>query len=50
MTRDDARDFLELAGQLRFEPQVTAFSLADANKALLAVKNEDELGSIVIVP
>ena len=50
MTRDDARDFLELARQLQFRPQVTIFSLDDANKALLAVKNEDESRSILIVP
>ena len=50
MTRDDARDFLELARQLQFRPEVTIFSLDDAHKALIAVKNEDESGSIVIVP
>ncbi len=50
MTRDDARDFLELARQLRFQPAITTFSLNDANKALMAVKNEDAFGSIVIVP
>jgi len=50
MIRDDARDFLELARQLQFRPRVTIFSLDDANKALRAEKNEDESGSIVIVP
>lgn len=50
MTRDDARDFLDLASQLQFRPEVTIFSLADANRALMAVKNENEFGSIVIVP
>jgi propanol-preferring alcohol dehydrogenase len=50
MTRDDARDFLEIARQLRFKPEVTVFSLDDAHKALIAVKNEDESGSIVMVP
>lgn len=50
MTRDDARDLLELARRLQFRPQVTVFSLDDAHKALIAVKNEDESGSIVIVP
>jgi len=47
---DDAREFLDLANQLQFRPEVTIFSLEDANKALMAVKNEDEFGSIVIVP
>lgn len=50
MTRDDAQDFLELARKLKFRPHVTIFSLDDANKALLAVKNENDSGSVVIVP
>jgi len=49
MTRDDAREFLELAGKLQFRPEVTIFSLDDAHKALIAVKNENASGSIVIV-
>jgi len=50
MTRQDARDFLAVAAQLNIRPHVTLFSLDDANKALLAVKNETEEGSAVIVP
>jgi propanol-preferring alcohol dehydrogenase len=50
MTRQDARDFLAVAAQLNIRPRVTLFSLDDANKALLAVKNETEEGSAVIVP
>jgi propanol-preferring alcohol dehydrogenase len=50
MTRQDARDFLEIAHDLGIQPQVTAFSLNDANKAVLAVKEETESGSVVIVP
>jgi propanol-preferring alcohol dehydrogenase len=50
MTRQDARDFLALAIQLKIKPRVTLFSLDDANNALLAVKNETEEGSAVIVP
>ena len=50
MTRQDARDFLAIAVQLNIRPRVTLFSLDDANKALLAVKNETEEGSAVIVP
>ncbi|GEM_PF-2041259 len=44
MTSDDARDFFELARQLQFRPHVIPSSQDDANKALLAVKNEDESG------
>jgi propanol-preferring alcohol dehydrogenase len=50
MTRQDARDFLKTAHDIGIRPQVVAFSLADANRALLAVKQETELGSAVIVP
>jgi alcohol dehydrogenase, propanol-preferring len=50
MTRQDARDFLAIAQQLKIQPQVAVFSLEDANKALLAVKEETERGSAVIVP
>jgi propanol-preferring alcohol dehydrogenase len=50
MTRQDARDFLGLARDLDIRPQAVVFSLEDANKALLAVKNETEDGSAVIVP
>jgi len=49
MTRDDARNFLKVASELKIRPEVTAFSLEDANKALQAVKDETEEGSAVIV-
>jgi alcohol dehydrogenase, propanol-preferring len=50
MTRQDARDFLQIAHDLHVRPQVKIFSLDDANKALMAVKLETEQGSAVIVP
>lgn len=50
MTRQDARDFLKVAHDLNLRPTVTTFSLHDANEALLAVKEETGLGSVVIVP
>jgi propanol-preferring alcohol dehydrogenase len=50
MTREDARDFLKIARDLNIQPKVSVFSLDDANQALLAVKNETENGSAVIVP
>jgi propanol-preferring alcohol dehydrogenase len=49
MTREDAREFLKIAGDLKIRPRVTAFPLEDANKALLAAKQETEDGSAVIV-
>jgi propanol-preferring alcohol dehydrogenase len=50
MTRSDARDFLALARDLKIQPRVSVFPLTDANTALLAVKEETENGSAVIVP
>ena len=50
MTRQDARDFLQIAHELKIHPPVTVFSLDDANKALLAVKEETQSGSAVIAP
>jgi propanol-preferring alcohol dehydrogenase len=50
MTRKDAQDFLEIARRLNIRPEVTVFPLEEANKALLAVKEETGHGSAVIVP
>ena len=50
MTRQDARDFLAIAHELKIHPQVVVFPLQDANHALVAVKEETERGSSVIVP
>jgi propanol-preferring alcohol dehydrogenase len=49
MTRADAREFLDIANQLKIEPQVSVFSLQEANEALRAVQEETEKGSAVIV-
>src|SRR5271168_2287773 len=50
MTRQDARDFLQTAADLNIRPEATVFPLAEANQALLAVKEETRRGSAVIVP
>lgn len=50
MTRDDARDFLKLAAEIKLRPKVTSFSLDQANEALLAVKRDAIDGAAVIVP
>ncbi len=49
MTREDAHDFLKIAHDLKIRPRVSTFTLEEANKALLAVKEETEKGSAVIV-
>jgi len=50
MTRQDARDFLDLARDLDFRPTVQTFPLDEANRALEAVKHETADGSVVILP
>src|SRR5271169_1170507 len=49
MTRADARDFLQLAAEIKLDPKVTAFSLDLANDALAAVKGDAIDGAAVIV-
>jgi propanol-preferring alcohol dehydrogenase len=50
MTRQDARDFLQIAAQIGLHPRVTVFPLDRANEALQAVKNDAIDGAAVIVP
>jgi propanol-preferring alcohol dehydrogenase len=50
MTRADARDFLQIAGEIGIRPQATIFWLENANDALAAIKNESVDGAAVIVP
>jgi propanol-preferring alcohol dehydrogenase len=50
MTRDDARDFLKIAAEIKLQPKVTSFSLDQANEALLAVKKDAIDGAAVILP
>jgi alcohol dehydrogenase, propanol-preferring len=50
MTRQDARDYLALAAEIKIKPQVNTFPLDQANEALEAVKNETANGPCVILP
>ncbi|MGH9517120.1 MAG: zinc-dependent alcohol dehydrogenase family protein [Terriglobales bacterium] len=50
MTRSDARDFLQLAAEIKLKPKVTSFPLEKANEALMAVKNDSIDGAAVIIP
>jgi len=49
MTRADARDFLQLAAEIKLHPKVTSFTLDQANEALAAVKSDAIDGAAVIV-
>jgi alcohol dehydrogenase, propanol-preferring len=50
MTRRDAKDFLQLAAEIKLRPKVTSFPLDQINEALAAVKNDSIDGSAVVVP
>src|SRR5271168_1387640 len=50
MTRQDARDYLQLTAEINIKPQVQVFPLERANEALQAVKHETAQGPVVIVP
>jgi propanol-preferring alcohol dehydrogenase len=50
MTRQDARDFLQIAADIHLRPRVTQFPLESANEALRAVKSDSIDGAAVIVP
>lgn len=47
-TREDAREFLELATRLRLESSVSARPLGEANDALGALKAGDVVGALVL--
>jgi alcohol dehydrogenase, propanol-preferring len=50
MTRADAREFLQLANEIRIQPQATVFMLDRANEALAALKADAIDGAAVLVP
>ena len=49
MTRNDARDFLKIAAEIKLHPKVTSFALDQANEALAAVKSDAIDGAAVIL-
>ena len=48
MTREDARDFLALAAEIKVRPKVVSFALDQANEALQAVKDDSIDGAAVL--
>src|SRR5258708_28470734 len=50
MTRQDARDFLRIAGEIGLRPKVTAFPLDRVNEALKAIKEDSvDVAAVVVV-
>ncbi len=50
MTRSDARDFLQIASDIKLRPKITTFPLDRVNDALAAVKSDSIDGAAVVVP
>lgn len=50
MTRQDARDFLKVAGEIGLKPETQTFTLEQANKALQAQKEDRLNRTAVILP
>jgi propanol-preferring alcohol dehydrogenase len=50
LTRQDARDFLEIAPKAGVKTQVTLYPLAEANRALGDLRNGRLIGAAVLVP
>lgn len=50
MTRDDAKEFLSLAAEIKLCPKVTIYPLERINEALAKLKGDQIDGAIVIVP
>lgn len=47
-TRQDGEDFLRVAAEIPVRTQVRVFPLAEANRALNALKNDEVRGAAVI--
>ncbi len=50
LTRDDAREFLALAGQVKIDMHVQRYALEDANRALADLRDGRLQGAAVLVP
>jgi len=48
MTRSDARDFLQIAADIKLRPKITVFPLDQANQALAALKSDSVDGAVVL--
>ena len=48
MTRADGQEFLAIAAEIGLRPKTTAFPLAEANEALLAIRNDAIDGAAVL--
>jgi propanol-preferring alcohol dehydrogenase len=50
MTRQDAKDFLQIAAEIKINPSVTTFPLDEVNEALEKIRKEEITGTAVLLP
>ncbi len=50
MTRQDAQEFLQIAGAINLKPAVETFPLEQANEALRAIYDDKSSSSVVLIP
>jgi alcohol dehydrogenase, propanol-preferring len=50
MTRQDARDFLDIAAEIHLQPKIEGFPLDRANEALAAIQSDSIDGAAVLIP
>jgi propanol-preferring alcohol dehydrogenase len=50
LTRNDADEFLSLAGEVTFRVETTAYGLAEANRALSDLRSGALAGAAVLIP
>lgn len=50
ITRSDVREFLGLAASMSMKPEIQVYSLNDANRALMEMKNHSIRGAKVLLP
>lgn len=50
LTREDGREFLELAAQVPITTSTTQFRLSQANEALTQLRTGEIVGAAVLVP
>jgi propanol-preferring alcohol dehydrogenase len=50
LTREDAKEFLAIAGRQQIQTSLTVMPLAEANQALEVLRSGDVSGAIVLSP
>ena len=49
VTRQDVREFIRIAANMKFKPEIQTYSFDDANRAILDIKNKNIKGAKVLM-